>query len=199
MNVCPHPVDQLSRHFRINQPIGKSQRHTQNEQNAAHDGGALNEHFAVIPRDLDVAIDEHFHDERAECRQRRGFRQRAKAAEQANHHDHGKQQFPFRLPDSPAGFLEMERLADGIALQSFVNPDGGHAAHHQKFWQQCSDEQFVDGSLRVHAIQNGGHAGGEQQAKRAGRSEQADGEVFRIAGAHQQRHQQAPQRQNGQA
>ncbi len=53
--------------------------------------------------------------------------------------------------------------------------------------------------MRINAIKNGGNAGGEQQAERAGGGQQSDGKVFGIARFDEHRDEQAAERKDGQA
>ena len=46
LDVRLHPVDQFRGHLGINQVIGEAQRDTHDQQDAAHDGGALDKNFA---------------------------------------------------------------------------------------------------------------------------------------------------------
>ena len=97
-HVRLHPIDQARGDFSVDQVIGEAQRDAQNQQDAAHDGGALDEDFAVIARKLEIAVDEDFDEEGAERGERRGFGERAEATEQAHDHDHRQREFPLGAP-----------------------------------------------------------------------------------------------------
>ena len=92
-----HPIDQVRGDLGVDQVIGEAERDAEDQQNAADDGGAFDEDFAVVARELEIAIDEDFDEEGAERGERRGFGERAEAAEQADDHDDGQRSSHFAL------------------------------------------------------------------------------------------------------
>jgi hypothetical protein len=120
-----HPIDQARGHFGVHQVIGEAERDAQDQQDAADDGGAFDEDFAIVARELEVAIDEDFDEEGAERGEGRGFGQCAEATNRAHDHDGRQRELPLGAPHAPRRFAQRERLAHRAALDAHADADEG--------------------------------------------------------------------------
>ncbi len=109
---CLHRLDRGVRDAGIDQVVGQSKRHAQDQQHAADDLGRFAQRLAQqAPGQL--AVRQRLGQHGVERGQRGAFSRRGQAANQRADRDEGRQDFPFGVPGSGQDLAPVARCGGG--------------------------------------------------------------------------------------
>lgn len=192
-------LEQFLRHLLVDQIARESHRAAEDHQDRTHKHHTLLHHPRHIGHQFQVLVDEHFHHEHIERRDRCGFGRRKETAIDTADDEERQRDLPRNGFNGRPRFFGIERVARNMRLPALLYAVDGHNEHENDTRDDAGFEERIDRDLGERAVEDNGERRRKEQSQTAGGGDQTERELLRIFFRQQDRENEPSERHDGHA